>query len=52
MGTDGSAAPPPIVEVIGALVAVVGLDSVPAVVVADPIISSHFRWSTLDGETS
>ena len=47
------ASPLAVVVVGGTFVAVVGdVAGLGVVVVVDPMISSHFRWSRLDGETS
>ena len=54
-GADIPASPLAVVVVGGTFVAVVGDVAglgVVVVVVVDPMISSHFRWSRLDGETS
>ena len=50
-GTDVPASPLAVV-VVGAVVGDVVSLGVGVVVVVDPMISSHFRWSRLDGETS
>ena len=52
-GNDVPASPLAVVVVGGTFVAVVGdVAGLGVVVVVDPMISSHFRWSRLDGETS